>query len=156
MKASPEAFAIYVLEQAWGFRKNDGDVLPTWFVIDDKMGAKIIGTPFDETVPDVKHRAAEVVAEYITPHTASVMFVADAWMRQLSESYTNLADLPEEERRPVREQVDAVEAIILHVWNRDRTGFTMTRSYRQKDDGSLEILKEIKSDGVGETENFAP
>jgi hypothetical protein len=130
-----------VLEQAWTFRQT-GQVMATWF-IDGHGGLQIIGTPFNEDVPDSKHLMAEVVAELIRQSrpVESVVFVSDAWTRPVNEDWDT----------PSSQSVNAIEALFVQGWARDGSSFMLMR----RDDGRLEILGEELTDRT-DTFTFAP
>lgn len=130
-----ERLARDFLEQAWRFRA-EGEVLASWFIC-SKSGIQIVGTPFDDEVPDVKRRSAKVIADIIRrKHAFGVLFVCDVWLREIPPE----ANLGQELYQPPSQAFDAVEALTVQCWRADGPGFALIRRYRQRDDGTLEAL----------------
>lgn len=152
----PEShFAWTALERAYTNRK-EGEVLPVWFLTLENGEHHIIGTPILGDSPVESDRAKDIIADTVATwvlenKATEVMFVSDTWMRSLPP------DAPESEtRKRVSQQLDSVEAIVVQVWNRDKTGFTLARSYRENEIGTLTILEEMYNPGEGDTTTFRP
>jgi hypothetical protein len=142
-------FAFKMLEQAFAFRA-EGEVLPTWFLTTKDGEHHVIGTPFTEDY-ESKRAISIMLADWIREFEATeLVFVSDVWTRSLPK------DAPESETlvRPSK-SMDAREAICVQVWRKDRTGFCLMRLYRERDNGTLEILSQEMLEGEGETETFA-
>lgn len=128
-----ERLAHDVLHKAWLLRQVE-DVMPVWFILERDGGINIVGTPYDEEVPNVKERSALAVADIVRRSAAdAVVFVSDVWMRTVP---AGAADRHE----PPSQMPDSVEAIVVLCWRRTGDDLSLYRRYRQRDDGSLEAL----------------
>ena len=148
-----EVMAHRIVDNAWGFRHGPDGVMPTWF-IDGKRGLLVVGTPFEEDVPNAKQIAAREVSRLVRKNRPVdyVMFVSDAWVRIVAPD----APVAEFEKQ-VSRQLDAVECITVQCWTHSgEDEFSLIRAYRQQDDGTLVILKDTRADGGSVTSTFRP
>jgi len=136
---------------AWEERQT-GEVTPLWVVFRSDGSGEVILTPYSDAAQ--KRAVAGLLAAHVASAPSdAVLMVSDAWMRTVDDEGLDDGLAPSE-------AIDAVECILVALWQRSGPGYSMRRSYRQKDDGALEIISdeagwETEADRT-ETSTFAP
>jgi len=144
-----DVIAAAAVETAWEIRGRQQQVAPQWFLA--KNGR--VSVTETKWYDDEQKRAAVLLmaGRVRRSRPDAVVFVSDTWLRRLPVSpgagpAGDSVRVPEDDLPP-GEAFDAVEAIIAEIFTRGRARL-MVRAYRQRDDGTLEILDEYTADGM--------